>query len=79
MRFSAQILRLMLYILSFTMRSTFTVFTHQKRKPSKLGILEIHVLPLGGTLIFLYIRRLGSFLGVRHFEFQYFGGLFFKK
>ena len=28
----------------------------------------------GGTLIFSYIRRLGSFLGVQNFEFQYFGG-----
>ena len=25
----------------------------------------------GGTLIFSYIRRLGSFFGVQHFEFQY--------
>ena len=28
--------------------------------------------PQGGTLIFSYIRRLGSFLGVQNFEFQYF-------
>ena len=28
----------------------------------------------GGTLIFSYIRRLGSFLGVQNFEFQYFLG-----
>ena len=26
----------------------------------------------GGTLIFSYIRRLGSFLGVQNFKFQYF-------
>ena len=26
----------------------------------------------GGTLIFSYIRRLGSFFGVYNFEFQYF-------
>ena len=26
----------------------------------------------GGTLIFSYIHRLGSFFGVRNFEFQYF-------
>ena len=26
----------------------------------------------GGTLIFSYIRRLGSFLGVQHLKFQYF-------
>ena len=26
-----------------------------------------------GTLIFSYIRRLGSFLGVQNFKFQYFG------
>ena len=26
----------------------------------------------GGTLIFSYIRRLGSFFGVQNFEFQYF-------
>ena len=25
----------------------------------------------GGTPIFLYIRRLGPFLGIQHFEFQY--------
>ena len=25
----------------------------------------------GGTLIFSYIRRLGSFMGVQKFEFQY--------
>ena len=29
---------------------------------------------MGGTLIFLYIRRLGSFLGVQNFEFQYLFG-----
>ena len=28
----------------------------------------------GGTLKFSYIRRLGSFLGVQNFEFQYFWG-----
>ena len=28
----------------------------------------------GGTLIFSYIRRLGSFLGGQNFEFQYFWG-----
>ena len=27
-----------------------------------------------GTLIFSYIRRLGQFLGVQNFEFQYFWG-----
>ena len=27
------------------------------------------------TLIFLYIRRLGSFWGVQNFEFQYFWGV----
>ena len=30
----------------------------------------------GGTPIFSYIRRLGSFFGVQNFEFQYFGGWF---
>ena len=28
----------------------------------------------GGTPIFSYIRRLGSFFGVQNFEFQYFAG-----
>ena len=28
----------------------------------------------GGTPIFSYIRRLGSFFGVQNFEFQYLGG-----
>ena len=28
----------------------------------------------GGTLIFAYTRRLGSFFGVQNFEFQYFSG-----
>ena len=28
----------------------------------------------GGTLIFSYIRRLGSFFGVQNFEFHYFWG-----
>ena len=28
----------------------------------------------GGTLKFLYIRRLGLFFGVQNFEFQYFWG-----
>ena len=28
----------------------------------------------GGTLIFSYIRRLGSFFGVQNLEFQYFLG-----
>ena len=32
----------------------------------------------GGTLIFSYIRRLGSFLWVKHFKFQYFGGFYEK-
>ena len=32
----------------------------------------------GGTLIFSYIRRLGSFFGVQNFEFQYFWGGFRK-
>ena len=31
----------------------------------------------GGTLIFSYIRRLGSFFGVQKFEFQYFIFFFF--
>ena len=30
--------------------------------------------PRGGTPIFSYIRRLGAFLGVQNFEFQYFLG-----
>ena len=30
--------------------------------------------PGGDTLIFSYIRRLGSFFGVKNFEFHYFGG-----
>ena len=29
---------------------------------------------MGGTLIFLYMRRLGSLLGVQNFEFNVFGG-----
>ena len=33
--------------------------------------------PQGGTLIFSYIRRLGSFFGVQNFEFQYFFYFFF--
>ena len=32
------------------------------------------VLPQGSTLIFSYIRRLGSFFLVKNFEFQYFFG-----
>ena len=28
----------------------------------------------GGTLIYSYIRRLGSFFGVQNFEFKFFGG-----
>ena len=28
----------------------------------------------GGTLIFSYIRRLGTFFGGQNFEFQYFWG-----
>ena len=32
----------------------------------------------GSTPIFPYIRRLGTFLGVQNFEFQYFG-FFFRK
>ena len=30
--------------------------------------------PGGGTLVFSYIRRLGSFLGVKNLEIQYFLG-----
>ena len=30
-----------------------------------------------GTLIFSFIRRLGPFFGVQHFEFQYFFIFFF--
>ena len=33
----------------------------------------------GGTLIFSYIRRLGSLFWVQNFEFQYFFGFFFRK
>ena len=33
----------------------------------------------GGTLIFSYIRRLGSFFGVQNFEFQYFWGFSEKR
>ena len=29
----------------------------------------------GGAEIFIYIRRLGPFLGVQNFEFQYFLGV----
>ena len=32
----------------------------------------------GGTLIFSYIHRLGLFMGVQNFEFQYFWGGFQK-
>ena len=32
----------------------------------------------GGTLIFSYIRMLGSFFGVQNFEFQFFWGGFQK-
>ena len=32
----------------------------------------------GGSLIFSYIRRLGSFLWVKHFKFQYFWGFYEK-
>ena len=35
--------------------------------------------PQGCTLIFLYIRRLRSFLGVQNFEFQDFFGFSEKK
>ena len=31
--------------------------------------------PLGGTLLFSYIRRLGCLFGVQNFEFQYFWGV----
>ena len=43
----------------------------------KLGNVSGQVrrsIPGGGDLIFLYMRRLGSFLGVQNFEFQYFLG-----
>ena len=30
--------------------------------------------PMGGTLIFSYIRRLGPFFWVQNFEFQYYFG-----
>ena len=33
----------------------------------------------GGTLIFSYIRWLGSLFGVQNFEFQYFWGFLEKK
>ena len=36
--------------------------------------LEVSWPEAGGTLIFLYRCRLGSFFGVQNFEFQYFGG-----
>ena len=29
----------------------------------------------GGTMIFSYIRRLGTFLGVQNFKFQYYFGV----
>ena len=39
-----------------------------------LSFMSGRVFPQGGTLIFSYIRRLGSFFGVQKFEFQYFWG-----
>ena len=33
----------------------------------------------GGTLIFSYMRRLGSFFGVQNFEFQYLRGFSEKR
>ena len=43
--------------------------------------MKRRVLPMGGggagTLIFSYIRRLGSFFGFQNFEFQYFFLFFF--
>ena len=37
-------------------------------------VLVAHFIPRGSTLIFLYIRRLGSFLGGQNFEIKYFLG-----
>ena len=46
--------------------------------PAKRYGFKARVYPRGeggwGTLIFSYIRRLGSFLGGQNFEFQYFWG-----
>ena len=40
------------------------------------GVICLHFStgPQGGTLIFSYIRRLGSFFWVKYCEFQYFWG-----
>ena len=46
--------------------------------------LDMHCLSMsykkaqGGTMIFSYIRKLGSFFWVQNFEFQYFWGVFRK-
>ena len=56
-------------------------YWYPERKGSKV---DVHLLGggggggRGGTLIFSYIRRLGPFLGVQNFEFQYFLRLFRK-
>ena len=56
------------------MRSTFTFFTFQKRKTSKSGILEIHVLPPGGTLMFYTYVGSVHLWGFEILNFNFFGG-----
>ena len=46
---------------------------------SHIFFLECSGVAPGGTLIFSYIRRLGSFFGVQNFECKYFLGIFRKK
>ena len=54
---------------------------HYTRQPVNQPVYESFLVPRrmmrqpqGGTLIFSYIRRLGSIFGVPNFEFQYFLG-----
>ena len=69
------------YFISCLHYQTYLGFSTQKRPGVCLSICRKKLVysPGGGTLIFLYIHRLGSFFLVQNFEFQYFWGFSEKK
>ena len=72
------------YFISCLHYQTYLGFSTQKRPGVCLSICRKKLVYSpggggGGTLIFLYIHRLGSFFLVQNFEFQYFWGFSEKK
>ena len=61
-----------IFSLQLSTRKQLAKINNEKAKINNEKVIPEN--PQGGTLIFSYIRRLGSFFGVQNFEFQYFWG-----